>query len=87
MSRLLADDAEYVVIEKDGEGPVRYRVVGVVESGSRDREYQLRRVDDPVPGRVHRVCHAPWANLSRPKSAYTNSSRITYEWPAKGFRY
>jgi len=86
MSRrnLLPDDAHHVVIEEDGQEPERYEVVGVLEDHHRGREYQLSQDGGE---HVARVCHAPWVNLSRPRSAFGSGVRITYEWPAKGFRY
>jgi len=56
------------------EGPTTYLVVGVVESGSRGREYQLAALGST---QVVRVCHAP---RRRVRAATTGGSRIQYEW-------
>lgn len=50
----------------------RYAVAGVIESGSRGREYQLKR-----DGLIVRVCHAPPYKVAK---AIVSGESITYEW-------
>ncbi len=49
-------------------------VLGVVDSGSRGREYQLGKKDE---GLIHKVCRAPGTRI---RSALTSGQRIGYHY-------
>ncbi len=66
------------IYKRDAEGcfteAENYDVLGVTESGSRGKEYQLGHKED---GLIHRVCHMPRFRI---RSALTSGQRIVYHY-------